>query len=143
MHATYSRFNFLCLCFSPPSGKTFGNSFSKRKPLSALRATLPEGESFLSRHLRATLPEGESSYRHCVSLSPKGKALLYIMLIHILFCSAMPAKNNTNLGLAACFQTNTLFRNRHIRVYYAVCAPRLSLKTRRNTCRQPKRRYFR
>ena len=55
----------------------------------------------------------------------------------------MPAKNNTNLGLAACFQTNTLFRNRHIRVYYAVCAPRLSLKTRRNTCRQPKRRYFR
>ena len=55
---------------------------------------------------------------------------------------AMPAKNNTNLGLAACFQTNTLFRNRHIRVYYAVCAPRLSLKTRRNTCRQPKRRYF-
>ena len=46
----------------------------------------------------------------------------------------MPAKNNTNLGLAACFQTNTLFRNRHIRVYYAVCAPRLSLKTRRKTC---------
>ena len=59
------------------------------------RATLPEGESFLSRHLRATLPEGESSYRHCVPLSPKGKAFLYIpkgkvflyiMLIHILFC---------------------------------------------------------
>ena len=55
----------------------------------------------------------------------------------------MPAKNNTNLGLAAYFQANTLFRNRHIRVYYAVCAPRLSLKTRRNTCKQPKRRYFR
>ena len=40
----------------------------------------------------------------------------------------MPAKNNTNLGLAACFQTNTLFRNRHIRMYHVVCAPRLSLK---------------
>ena len=40
----------------------------------------------------------------------------------------MPAKNNPNLGLAACFQANTLFRNRHIRVYYVVCAPRLSLK---------------
>ena len=59
------------------------------------------------------------------------------------YLAGMPAKNNTNLGLAACFQTNTLFRNRHIRMYYAVCAPRLSLKTRRNTCRQPKRRYFR
>ena len=62
---------------------------------------------------------------------------------YILLHYMMPAKNNTNLGLAACFQTNTLFRNRHIRVYYAVCAPRLSLKTRRNTCKQPKRRYFR
>ena len=61
----------------------------------------------------------------------------------LVVASSMPAKNNPNLGLAACFQTNTLFRNRHIRVYYAVCAPRLSLKTRRNTCRQPKRRYFR
>ena len=55
----------------------------------------------------------------------------------------MPAKNNPNLGLAVCFQTNTLFRKCHIRVYYAACAPRLSLKTRRNTCRQPKCRYFR
>ena len=55
----------------------------------------------------------------------------------------MSAKNNPNLGLAVCFQANTLFRNRHIRMYYAVCAPRLSLKTRRDTCRQPKRRYFR
>ena len=61
----------------------------------------------------------------------------------LVVASSMPAKNNPNLGLAACFQTNTLFRNRHIRLYYAVCAPRLSLKTRRNTCRQPKRRYFR
>ena len=65
----------------------------------------------------------------------------FILLNLVLSC--MPAKNNQNLGLAACFQANTLFRNRHIRVYYAVCAPRLSLKTRRNTCRQPKRRYFR
>ena len=55
----------------------------------------------------------------------------------------MPAKNNPNLGLAVCFQANTLFRNRRIRMYYAVCAPRLSLKTRRDTCWQPKRRYFR
>ena len=55
----------------------------------------------------------------------------------------MPAKNNPNLGLAVCFQANTLFRKCHIRVYYAACAPRLNLKTRRNTCRQPKRRYFR
>ena len=61
----------------------------------------------------------------------------------LVVASSMPAKNNTNLGLAACFQANTLFRNRHIRLYYAVCAPRLSLKTHRNTCRQQKRRYFR
>ena len=61
----------------------------------------------------------------------------------LVVASSMPAKNNPNLGLAACFQTNTLFRNRHIRLYYAVCAPRLSLKTHRNTCRQQKRRYFR
>ena len=82
-----------------------------------LRATLPEGESSY-RHLRATLPEGESFlFRHCVPLSPKGKAFypgicvplspkttslgicvplspkgkafLYIMLIHILFCSVL------------------------------------------------------
>ena len=50
----------------------------------------------------------------------------------------MPAKNNPNLGLAACFQTNTLFRKRHIRVYYDVCASRLSLKTRRKTCSREK-----
>ena len=132
-----------------------GESFLSRH----LRATLPEGDSlyipaftchsprrgkFLSRHLCATLPERESSYRcsaplsikaegsyrHRVSLSPKGKAFysgtceplspkgkafypgicvplspkgkaflyipkgktflyLYIMLIHILFCSAI------------------------------------------------------
>ena len=61
----------------------------------------------------------------------------------LVVASSMPAKNNPNLGLAACFQTNTLFRNRHIRLYYAVCAPRLSLKTHRNTCRQQKRRDFR
>ena len=30
---------------------------------------------------------------------------------------AMPAKNNTNLGLAPCFQANTLFRDRLIFVY--------------------------
>ena len=72
------------------------------------------------------------------SLNENGKTVGYLNA-----SNTMPAKNNTNLGLAACFQTNTLFRNRHIRVYYAVCAPRLSLKTRRNTCRQPKRRYFR
>ena len=34
-----------------------------------------------------------------------------------LFRSGMPAKNNTNLGLAPCFQANTLFRDRLIFVY--------------------------
>ena len=102
MRATFSQFG-MKLKFSPQSGKTFNDNSTKRNPLSALtrhsprrgkflsrhlRATLPEGESFLSRHLCATLPEGESSYRcsaplsikaegsyrHRVSLSPKGKA---------------------------------------------------------------------
>ena len=72
------------------------------------------------------------------SLNENGKTVGYLNA-----SNTMPAKNNMNLGLAACFQTNTLFRNRHIRVYYVVCAPSISLKTRRNTCKQPKRRYFR
>ena len=60
-----------------PSGilsRRMRHSPRRGKQLSAQCATLPEGESFLSRHLRAPLPEGESSYRHRVSLSPKEKA---------------------------------------------------------------------
>ena len=54
------------------------------------RATLPEGESFLSRRSRATLPEGESFLsRHLRATLPKGESFLYIMLIHILFCSVL------------------------------------------------------
>ena len=34
------------IIFSPQSGKTFNDISVKRDPLSALRATLPEGESF-------------------------------------------------------------------------------------------------
>ena len=45
---------------TPPRGKAFNDNSAKRNPLSAQCATLPEGESFLFRHLRATLPEGES-----------------------------------------------------------------------------------
>ena len=40
------------------------------------RATLPEGESFLSWHSRATLPEGESSYRHLRATLPEGESFL-------------------------------------------------------------------
>ena len=58
IRATFSRFNFFDLCFSPQSGKTSCYvSNTKWWPLSALRATLPEGESFLSRHLRATFSQ--------------------------------------------------------------------------------------
>ncbi len=40
------------------------------------RATLPEGESFLSQHLRATLPEGESFLsRHLRATLPEGESL--------------------------------------------------------------------
>ena len=53
------------LIFSPPSGKTFNDNSDKRKPLSALCATLPKGESFLFRHFCATLPEGESISAEC------------------------------------------------------------------------------
>ena len=54
----------------------------------------------------------------------------------------MPANNNPNLGLAACFQTDTLFRNRHIRVYYTVQAPHLSLKTRHKYLQATKTSLF-
>ena len=129
--------------YAPPSPNLTFYAYALLRRVGRLSSIVfPSGN--LSRRCAPLSPKGKAFYPGiCAPLSPKGKAFLYIMLIHILFCSAMPAKNNTNLGLAACFQANTLFRNRHIRVYYAVCAPRLSLKTRRNTCRQPKRRYFR
>ena len=60
MRATFSQFSPK-LKFSPQSGKTFNDNSTKRNPLSAQCATLPEGES---------------SYRHRVSLSPKGKAVI-------------------------------------------------------------------
>ena len=48
MRATFSRFNFLCLCLAPPSGKTFINSFSKRRPLSSLTRHSPRrGKRFI------------------------------------------------------------------------------------------------
>ena len=73
MRATFSRFNFLCLYFAPPSGKTFNDNSTKRNPLSALRATLPEGESSLSA-LRDTLPEGESLLSALRDTLPEGES---------------------------------------------------------------------
>ena len=60
MRATFSRFSPK-LIFSPQSGKTFNDNSTKRNPLSAQCATLPEGES---------------SYRCSAPLSPKGKAVI-------------------------------------------------------------------
>ena len=69
--ATFSQFG-MKLIFSPQSGKTFNDIPVERDPLSALRATLPEGES---------------TYRHCLPLSPKGKAFLPSAKTFYLFAS--------------------------------------------------------
>ena len=74
--ATFSQFNFLCLYFSPLSGKTFNDIPVERNPLSAQCATLPEGESSYRRSAPLS-PKGKAFYLGiCVSLSPKGKAFL-------------------------------------------------------------------
>ena len=72
MRATFSRFSPK-LIFSPQSGKTFNDNSTKRNPLSAQCATLPEGESNY-RYSAPLSPKAEVSYRHRVSLSPKEKA---------------------------------------------------------------------
>ena len=84
------------LKISPPSGKTVIDLFddlytyfeAREDPLSALRVTLPEGESCfrrlrdifpegeggdLFRRLRATLPEGESCFRRLCDTLPEGE----------------------------------------------------------------------
>ena len=76
MRATFPRFNFFDLCFAPPSGKTFINSFSKRRPLSALACHSPRRGKQLSA-LRVTLPEGESLF------------IYYVNTYLVLFCSAI------------------------------------------------------
>ncbi len=134
IRATFSRFG-MKLKFSPQSGKTFNDNSTKRNPLSAqcatlpegesfisrhLRATLPEGESFLSRHLRATLPEGESCYRHCMPLSPKGKAV-----IDTACHSPRKKKRFPPSGKAFCFPTRLL-------LFSAECEDFLSLRLNQN-----------
>ena len=94
MRATFSQFES-GLKSSSPSGKTVIDLFddlytyfeAREDPLSALRATLPEGESCfrrlrdtfpkgeggdLFRRLRATLPEGESCFRRLRRHLPRG-----------------------------------------------------------------------
>ena len=82
MRDTFSQFES-GLKSSPPSGKTVIDLFddlytyfeAREAPLSALRATLPEGESCF-RRLRATLPKGEGSdlfRRLCRHLPQRGR----------------------------------------------------------------------
>ena len=127
MRATFSRFNFLCLCLAPQSGKTFicfmylylfqvflRPSFGACAPPSPnltfyaydflrrvgrLPAMFQILSDDLSRHCVPLSPKGKAFYPGiCAPLSPKGKAFLYIpkgkvflyiMLIHILFCSVL------------------------------------------------------
>ena len=71
MRATFSQFES-GLKISPPSGKTVIDLFddlytyfeAREAPLSALRATLPEGESCF-RRLRDTFPKGEGGDLFC------------------------------------------------------------------------------
>ena len=94
MRATFPQFE-AGLKISPPSGKTFIDLFddlytyfeAREDPLSALRATLPEGESFsrscathspkggdLSRRLHRHLPRRViTSFVACATPSPRGE----------------------------------------------------------------------
>ena len=62
---------------SPRRGKLFIPAFACHSPRRGKQLSTP----------RATLPEGESSYRHRVSLSPKGKAFLPSVKTFYLFAS--------------------------------------------------------
>ena len=81
LRATFSQFES-GLKISPPSGKTVIDLFddlytyfeAREAPLSALRATLPEGESCF-RRLRDTLPKGKAvtSSVGCADTFPEGE----------------------------------------------------------------------
>ena len=81
MRDTFSQFES-GLKISPPSGKTVIDLFddlytyfeAREAPLSALRATLPEGESCF-RRLRDTFPRGKAvtSSVGCADTFPKGE----------------------------------------------------------------------
>ena len=98
MRATFFQFNFLCLYFSPLSGKAFNDNSTKRNPLSAQCATLPEGES--SYRCSAPLsPKAEGNYRHRVSLSPKEKAFSAKREDFHFFYSAFESKRRKTFSL--------------------------------------------
>ena len=66
MRATFPQF-VVELKLSPQSGKTFNDNSTKRKPLSAQGATLPEGESFSAewedkRYVSFNLPSGKAIF---------------------------------------------------------------------------------
>ena len=65
----------------------------------------------LSRHCVPLSPKGKAFYPGiCAPLSPKGKAFLYIMLIHILFCSAIYFMNIVIwISIAPLYKTTSKF----------------------------------
>ena len=75
-------------CTPPSPDLTFYAYAFLRRVGRLLMIILPSGN--LSRRCAPLSPKGKAFYPGiCVPLSPKGKAFLYIMLIHILFCSAI------------------------------------------------------
>ena len=74
MRATFPQFNFLCLCFSPPSGKTF---------ICFMLSILIFGElAPLFRRMRATFPQ--FNFFDLCFAPPSGKTFSHIDIIYII-----------------------------------------------------------
>ena len=83
IRATFSQFNFLCLYFSPLSGKTFNDNSTKRNPLSAHAPLSPKGKAVIGavRHSpqkrKAVIDTACHSPRKKKRFPPSGKAFYF------------------------------------------------------------------